>query len=97
MKQENVNGLSQEQKQPQIVVNPKNNMGLTGFILSLVALFFGWIPVFGWIVWTLGVIFSTVGVFRSPKGLSIAGLAISLVGAIMMLAFFALIGVALTQ
>jgi uncharacterized membrane protein len=64
-----------------------NGLGTAGFILSLVTLFFGWIPVLGWILWLLGLIFSAVGISKSKKtgtgrGLSIAGLVISLLGAV---------------
>ena len=37
----------------------------------------GWFPVVGWIVWVLGAIFSTIGIFRKPRGLAIAGACIS--------------------
>ena len=55
---------------PTIIVNqpvPKSNgMGTAGFALALLALFLGWVPVVGWILWVLGLIFSCVGVFRTP-------------------------------
>jgi len=40
-------------------------------------------------VWALGLILSFVGVFKFPKGLSIAGLVISLIGIILLLVVFA--------
>ena len=47
---------------PTIIVNqpvPKSNgMGTAGFVLALLALFLGWVPVVGWILWVLGLIFS---------------------------------------
>ena len=55
----------------------KNPLGTAGFALSLVALVVGWFPVVGWIVWVLGAIFSTIGIFRKPRGLAIAGACIS--------------------
>ena len=55
----------------------KNPLGTAGFALSLVALVVGWFPVVGWIVWALGAIFSTIGIFRKPRGLAIAGACIS--------------------
>ncbi len=73
-----------------------NGIGPAGFILSLVAIFLGWIPILGWIIWLLGLIFSFIGVFKQPKGLSIAGLVISLVGIILLLVVFgAIVGGAL--
>jgi len=64
---------------------PKNGLGTAGFVLALVTVFFGWIPVLGWITWGLGLIFSFIGVLRKPKGLAIAGLVISLFGLIMLI------------
>lgn len=66
-------------------IKQSNGIGTAGFILAIIALFVGWIPVIGWLVWLLGAIFSLVGVFRSPKGLSIAGLIISFFGIIMLI------------
>ena len=52
---------------------------LPGFVLALLALLGCWIPVLNWILWLLGFIFSFIGIFKSPRGLAIAGLCISLV------------------
>jgi hypothetical protein len=74
-----------------------NGIGTAGFILSLVAIFLGWIPILGWIIWLLGLIFSFIGVFKQPKGLSIAGLVISLVGILLLLVVFgAIVGGAIS-
>lgn len=81
-----------------IIINQEekksNGIGTAGFVLALIGLFFGWIPVLGWILWLLGLIFSSVGVFKSPKGLSIAGLVISLIGIILLIVVFGAIGAA---
>ena len=67
-----------------------NGLAIAGFALALVALFVGWIPVFGWMVWFLGLVFSIVGLFRRPRGLAVAGLAISIIGPLFfVLMFFA--------
>lgn len=58
----------------------KNGLGVAGFILALIGLFTGWIPVAGWIIWILGAVFSIIGLFKRPKGLAIAGTIISVVG-----------------
>jgi hypothetical protein len=63
----------------------KNGIGTAGFVLALLGLIFCWVPVLNWILWILGLIFSLVGVFKTPKGLSIAGLCVSLIGIILML------------
>ena len=65
-----------------------NGIGTAGFVLALLAIFLGWIPGLGWIIWLLGLIFSFVGVFKTPKGLAIAGLVISLIGIILLITVF---------
>ena len=76
--------------QTTIVVNQtehkSNGLGTAGFVLALICLFLFWIPVFDWILWVLGLIFSFAGVFKKPRGLAIAGLVISLLGLILIIA-----------
>ena len=75
--------------------NKSNGVGTAGFVLALIAVFLGWVPVLGWILWLLGLILSFVGVFKLPRGLAIAGLVISLIGIILLLTVFgALLGAA---
>ncbi|NQX80910.1 MAG: hypothetical protein HRT66_02800 [Flavobacteriaceae bacterium] len=67
-----------------LIQNKSNSVGTAGFVLALIGFFFGWVPVLGWIVWLLGLILSSVGISKAKKtgvgkGLSIAGLVISLV------------------
>ena len=67
---------------------PKSNLiGTAGFVLALIGLILCWIPILDWILWLLGVIFSFIGVFRAPRGLAIAGLVISFIGIIILIAF----------
>lgn len=73
-----------------------NGVGTAGFVISLISLFLGWIPIIGWLMWTTGLILSFIGVFKSPRGLAITGLFISLLGIILLLLFFAGIGAALS-
>lgn len=56
-----------------------NGLGTARFVLALLALLGCWVPVLNWILWLLGFIFSFIGIFKSPRGLAIAGLCISLV------------------
>jgi uncharacterized membrane protein YiaA len=77
----------------------KNGIATAGFVLALITIFLGWIPVFGWIIWLLGLIFSSVGLANAKKaegkgkGLAIAGLVISLIGiAFLILLAFGLLG-----
>ena len=75
-----------------IIVNQQekksNGVGTAAFVLALIALFLGWIPVLGWILWILGLILSFGGVFKKPGGMAIAGLVISLIGIILLLTVF---------
>lgn len=80
----------------QAEVKPTNGIGVAGFVLALLALFLGWIPFLGWILWVLGLVFSAIGVFKPPKGLAIAGLVISLLGLILLIVAFGAIGAALS-
>lgn len=74
-----------QEQQVVMVTNKKNGLGLTGFILAIVALFVGEIPVIGWIVWLLGAVFSVIGLFKMPRGFAIAGTIISFIGLIMII------------
>ena len=69
----------------------KNGIGTAGFVLALIGLILCWVPVLNWILWILGVVFSIIGVFKKPKGLSIAGLVISFIGIIVILSVAAAI------
>lgn len=62
-----------------------NGLGTAGFVLSLIAIFLCWVPVLSWILWILGLIFSFVGIFKSPRGLAITGLVISLIDLILLI------------
>ena len=70
-------------------VAQQNGIGTAGFVLALIGLIFCWVPILNWILWILGVIFSLIGVFKRPKGLSIAGLVISFIWIIV---FFTILG-----
>lgn len=84
---------NQDQPKQMIVINQQpvprsNGLGTAGFVLALIALFLGWVPFLGWIIWLLGLIFSACGMFKPPRGLAIAGLVISLIGIILLLVVF---------
>lgn len=65
-----------------------NGIGTAGFVLALLALAFSWAPFVNFIIWFLGLLFSFIGVFKQPRGLAIAGLVISLIGIIILIAVF---------
>lgn len=89
----NIQNDGKESPKQTVIVNQiekkSNGLGTAGFVLALISLFFGWIPLFGWLIWVLGLIFSFIGIFKSPRGLAIAGLVISLIGVILLLFVFA--------
>ncbi len=94
---EEIKSSEQSNSGQTIIVNQQekksNGVGTAGFVLALIAIFLGWVPVLGWIIWVLGLILSFVGVFKTPKGMAIAGLVISLIGIILLLTVFgALLG-----
>lgn len=91
---------AEQSSNPTVIVNqteakPSNGIGVAGFVLAITALFLGWIPFLGWLLWLLGLILSAVGVSKTPKGLSIAGLVISLLGLIFLIAVFGAVGAAI--
>lgn len=47
-----------------------NGLGVAGFVLALIGLFIGFVPILGWIIWLLGAIFSFAGLFKQPRGLA---------------------------
>lgn len=84
--------ISTPQGGQQIIINQvehkSNGVGTAGFVLAIIAIFLGWIPVFGWILWVLGLILSFAGVFKKPRGLAIAGLVLSLIDLILLITVF---------
>lgn len=98
-----VTDLYPYQPDPKLQVPPASNgLGIAGFILGLVGVFFSLIPIIGLIAWVLvilGLIFSIIGLVRanrgaSHKGLSIAGLVTSVVGLAICIAWVVIAGIA---
>lgn len=69
-----------------------NGLGTAGFITSLLVLLLSWVPVLGWILWLVGALLSLIGVFKSPRGLAITGLILSLITLGIGMLFIELIG-----
>lgn len=63
-----------------------NGIGTAGFVLAVLALVLVWIPILGKVLWILGLIFSFIGVFKRPRGLAVAGLVISLIAIVILIA-----------
>ena len=74
----------------QVVVNQigqqSNGLGTAGFVMALISLILCWIPGVSWVVWFLGMLFSFIGLFKSPRGLAIAGFIISWIDLILIVA-----------
>lgn len=88
---QNLQNTQQLNSQPLFIqqeTNQSNGIGIAGFVLSVIAIFVGWIPFLGWFVWFLGLILSFIGIFRAPKGFAIAGLIISLIGVVLLIFLF---------
>ncbi len=88
-----LNATPQSGNTTTVIINDQrskgNAVGIAGFVLALVALVFSWVPVLNWILWIVGLILSAIGVFKVPRGLAIAGLVISLVSVIIIIAVVA--------
>ena len=69
-----------------------NGLGTAGFITSLLGLLLSWVPILGWILWLVGALLSLIGVFKSPRGLAITGLILSLITLGIGMLFIELIG-----
>lgn len=65
-----------------VIVQEKksNGLGTAGLVLAIIGLLTSWIPVVGWIIWGLGLLFSFIGLFKSPRGGAIAGFILSIIG-----------------
>lgn len=70
-----------------------NTAGTAGFVLALTSIFLGWIPFFGWVLWVLGLIFSAIGLTRTPRGLAIVGFIISCIGGVFLLSLASILAV----
>ncbi len=66
----------------------KNGIGTAGFVLALIGIFLGWVPILGWIDWFLGAVLSIIGIFRTPRGLAIAGTVLSFIDLILLMTLF---------
>ncbi|MFI4898598.1 MAG: type II secretion system protein GspG [Phycisphaerales bacterium JB059] len=72
---------------------PSNGLGVAGFVTSLVGL-----VMCAGIICPIGLVLSTIAMFRRPRGLAIAGFIIGLIGSswiILVLLFFLVMGVGL--
>lgn len=79
----------------QNITSKSNGIGTAGFVLALLGLIFCWVPIVGWILWLIGIILSFVGIFKSPRGLAIAGLIISFIDLIILIVLLGVLATAI--
>ena len=66
-------------------------------MLSIIGLVLCWVPFADFILWFLGFLFSFIGMFKRPKGVAIAGLVISIVCLVVLIAIFSVLGTELLE
>ena len=71
-----------------------NGIGTAGLVFALLGFFFCWVPVLGWVIWFLGLLFSFIGLFKSPRGCAIAGFIISIIDLIILVALVGVLAAA---
>lgn len=69
-----------------VVERKGNGPGTAGFVFAILGIVVSWVPVVSWIGWSLGVLFSFIGLFKKPRGLAIAGIVLSFIDVIAILA-----------
>lgn len=71
-----------------------SGMAIAGLIMGIFTLIFCWVPVVSWILGLLGLIFSIIGIAKKnggAKGAAIAGLVLTILGAIVGIALYGLV------
>ena len=80
----------QFQPQQQVIVTnngqQSNGAGTAGFVLALISTILFWLPGVNWVTWFLGALFSFIGLFKSPRGMAIAGFILSFIDLIILVA-----------
>ncbi|HEX7658394.1 MAG TPA: DUF4190 domain-containing protein [Pseudonocardiaceae bacterium] len=88
-----------------VPTQPRNGFGTAGFIVGLIGLVLAFIPVIGVVAWPLviiGLVLSAIGLIRSARvhsrrGLSIAGVIVSVIGLIICIVWATAFGSAVQQ
>ena len=70
-----------------------NGLGTAGFVTALIGLLICW--AIGGILTFLGFIFSFIGLFKSPRGLAIAGFIMSIISACVIVGMIGVISIGL--
>ena len=89
----------QQANQTTVVVNEhkSNGIGTAGFVFALLGILLSWIPVVDFVIWFFGLLFSFIGLFKSPRGLAITGFLLSIIGIIIIIAIFGSIAALLSK
>ena len=80
--QQDVN--SEPQQRPK---KTTNRAGVTGFILALLGFLLCWIPGLNILLWLLGLIFSIVGICKTPRTFAAVGIGITCISIWLILLF----------
>ena len=71
-----------------------SGMAIAGLVMGILTLIFCWVPFLSWILGLLGLIFSIIGIAKKnggAKGAAIAGLILTILGAIVGIALYGLV------
>lgn len=89
----------QQANQTTVIVNERksNGIGTAGFVFALLGIILSWVPVVDFIIWFLGLLFSFIGLFKTPRGLAFVGFILSIIGYIIIMAIFGSIAALLSK
>ncbi len=86
---QNIQKMTMDKKDQRTIIiqntSSSNTMGTLGLVFAILSWPLSCFPIFGFILWILGVIFSVIGLFKKPRGSAIVGLVISFLGLILIL------------
>jgi hypothetical protein len=82
---------------------PSNGMGVTGLVTGIVGACLAWVPIFGFILGVLGIVFGGIGLYYASqgraanKGTAIAGLVLGIFAVVFWPVLLAIAGAASTS
>lgn len=86
-----------------VPVAPRNGFGVTALVLGIVGAVFSWVPVLGFVLAVLAVVFGGLGYARARKGqatnsgMAIAGLVLGVIAFVVQIGVFAAVGSAVNS
>lgn len=75
----------------------RNGFGVTALVLGIIGLVFSWVPVFGFLLGILAVIFGVMGYIRAGGGMAIAGAILGAITVVIGVIVLAVIGSAASE